>query len=141
MFQLTINRKFDAPVNKLFDAWCKPEVIRQWFAPGNMSVPEAEADVQVGGKYRIVMQDPDDNSQHIVGGEYQEVENNQKLAFTWQWEGSPNITHITLTFSPIDENSSELRLCHSEFADQQTCEKHEMGWNGCLAKLINLQLP
>lgn len=134
MYQLNINQEFNAPVEKLFAAWCKPELIKAWFAPGNMVVPEAEANVSEGGRYRIVMQD-DDGTQHIVGGTYRKIVPNELLEFSWQWEGSPNTTKVVIAFKAVDEGRSSLDLTHSEFEDQEACDKHNMGWNGCLANL------
>ncbi|MCW9045775.1 MAG: SRPBCC domain-containing protein [Alphaproteobacteria bacterium] len=135
MFEVTLQRKFNMPANKLYRAWCDPQIIRQWFAPGEMTVPEATADVREGGSYRIVMRDNDTGEDHIVGGVYQKVEDNKALAFTWQWEGNPIATKVSLTIEALSDEACELTLHHSEFADQDACDKHEMGWNGCLANL------
>ncbi len=137
MFQLIMNQAFDAPVAQLYKAWSDLETIKRWFAPGDMTVPEATADVRAGGNYRIVMQ-ATDGSQHIVSGRYHEVIDGEKLVFSWQWEGSPNITQVTILFTAIDENKSALQLIHNEFDDQQTCDKHQQGWNGCITNLLKI---
>jgi uncharacterized protein YndB with AHSA1/START domain len=134
MFQLNIKQEFKTDVSSLFKAWSNIEVMNRWFAPGNMTVPEATAQFVEGGKYRIVMQD-DDGSQHIVGGQYREVVADQRLVFIWQWENSPNITLVTILFSALDAGRSVLEPVHSEFADDEQREKHQQGWNGCLANL------
>jgi uncharacterized protein YndB with AHSA1/START domain len=134
MYQLSITQEFNAPVSHLFNAWRKPELLKLWFAPGDMTVPEAHADVSEGGNYRIVMQETD-GTQHIVGGTYQKIIPNERMEFSWQWEGSPNSTHVVLLFKPLDDNRSSLELIHSEFSQQEDCDKHEMGWKGCLHNL------
>ena len=68
MYSLTISQEFNASVETFFNAWTTPEVISQWFAPGNMTVPEASVDFKVGGAYRLVMQNQE-GEQFIVGGE------------------------------------------------------------------------
>jgi uncharacterized protein YndB with AHSA1/START domain len=135
MYQLEINRQFNVPVSRLYSAWCDPQVIRGWFAPGEMHVAEADADVREGGRYRIVMQEPQ-GEQHIVGGEYREVDENRRLVFTWQWQNSPTATLVALDFSEPVPGQSALRLVHSEFIDQESCDHHQKGWIGCLAKLF-----
>jgi Activator of Hsp90 ATPase homolog 1-like protein len=52
-----IERTFAASAEDVFDAWTSPEVMRRWFqcAP-DWDTPEAEVDLQVGGKVRVVMQ-------------------------------------------------------------------------------------
>lgn len=134
MYQLTIEQTFDMSVSDLFNAWRDLDTIKRWFAPGDMTVPEATADVREGGSYRIVMQDSD-GEQHIVGGRYLEVIENQKLSFSWQWEGSPHTTQVEVHFSALGEQQAKLELIHSEFADQESCDKHDQGWRGCLVNL------
>ena len=138
MYELSMQRSFNTPVAKLFEAWCKPEVIQKWFAPGSMTVPEASSDLREGGAYRIVMHDADEDSNHIVGGEYKKVIKDKLLEFTWQWEGNPMVTKVCVKFNALGDDRSELHLSHSEFAEQEACDKHEMGWNGCLANLTKL---
>jgi len=138
MYQLTMEQQFNAPVARLFDAWCKVEIMKSWFAPGDMTVPHAEADLRVGGQYTIVMQQQS-GEQHIVSGHYQEIVKNQKLVFSWQWKDSPNITQVSINFKAIDETHSALELTHSEFQEREACDKHQEGWNGCLANLHRIE--
>jgi len=136
MFQLDITQEFNTSVANLFDAWCNTDVIKRWFAPGDMTVPEASVDFRKNGFYRIVMQEKD-GSEHIIGGQYKDIILNEKLVFTWQWENSPFVTTVTILFSELVGGRSKLKLTHQEFTDQETCEKHTYGWNGCLANLTN----
>ena len=55
-----IERTFAASAEDVFDAWTSPEVMRRWFhrAP-DWDTPEAEVDLRVGGKVRVVMRRPD----------------------------------------------------------------------------------
>ncbi len=138
MFQLNMTQNFNVPIARLFEAWSNIDIIKTWFAPGNMTVPEATAEVEVGGQYRIVMQD-EDGAQHIVGGQYKEISANEKLVFSWQWEGSPNTTLVTVLFKAIDEGTTELMLNHSEFIEEGFRDHHLKGWEGCLANLHKIE--
>ena len=135
MYQLELEREFNVPVEKLFEFWIKPELMQRWFAPGNMTVHDASAELNADGKYRVVMNDPDDDTQHIVGGTYKVIETNKRLVFTWQWDGSPVATLVDLLFTELSDSRSKLMLKHSEFSDQESCDKHRQGWNGCLVNL------
>ncbi|MCO7226388.1 SRPBCC domain-containing protein [Pleionea sp. CnH1-48] len=137
MHQLTIEREFSIPVSELFNAWSNIDVIARWFAPGDMTVPHAEVDLKEGGNYQIVMQDPD-GSQHIIEGHYLNIEKDKNLTFSWQWKDSPTKTKVQVDFTSIDEQRSKLSLLHTEFPDQEMCDKHQMGWNGCLDNLNKL---
>lgn len=44
-----INRTFDAPVDRLFDLWTKPELFAQWLAPTGFTMRFARAHIAPGG--------------------------------------------------------------------------------------------
>jgi uncharacterized protein YndB with AHSA1/START domain len=49
-------RVFRAPRQLVWDAFAKPELLRQWFGPYGWSVVECEVDHRVGGWFRIVLE-------------------------------------------------------------------------------------
>jgi len=53
---LTIKRKFKAPPAKVFAAWADPEKLKHWMGGPEIASVSAQADVHVGGRFRIVMQ-------------------------------------------------------------------------------------
>ncbi len=93
MHTLTLTEILSAPSARVFQAWTNVDQMKRWFAPGDLRVPEAVADVRPGGRYRIVMERAD-GQQHIAAGEYREVVPNERLSFSWQWEGSDAITMV-----------------------------------------------
>ncbi|MFQ5936134.1 MAG: SRPBCC domain-containing protein [Acidiferrobacterales bacterium] len=132
--RLVMKRAFQAPVEKVYQAWTTPELIQQWFAPGDMIVPKAQADVREGGLFRITMQEPNGET-HTTYGTYREVVPHQRLVLTWQWEGADDETLVTIEFHAVGERTTELVLTHEGFATVQAKEAHSQGWNGCLQKL------
>jgi len=134
MHTLTMEERFSAPVERVFDAWASSEAVARWFAPGDMRVPEADVDLRPGGRYRIVMEETN-GTRHIVTGEYHEIVTNQRLAFTWQWEGSEDVTFVEVDFRAIDAASTELKLVHTRFATEALRDLHGQGWGGCFANL------
>jgi len=140
---LRITHTLYAPIEDVWDAWTNPESMKQWLSPEGMTTPDASVDLKVGGAYRVIMEgknmpNPDHNGQMAVGGEYLEIEKPTKLVFTWLWEDSPVDTHttkISLLFNKIDENTTELTITHSGFADENMQKEHDMGWKSTLRKL------
>jgi uncharacterized protein YndB with AHSA1/START domain len=53
--KLVMTRRFKAPVERVYAAWTDAGQMKRWFAPGDMMVPLAEADVREGGRYRVQM--------------------------------------------------------------------------------------
>ncbi|MGO4437587.1 SRPBCC family protein [Rhizobium sp. RAF56] len=133
MIQLRLSEIFDAPVERVFAAWCDARQLSQWFAPGEMTTPQASIDPRPGGLYRIVMQ-RSDGTQFVVNGEYREVVTNERLRFSWQHAGE-RPTEVLIVFRPLDERRTELTLIHSDFDSENAREAHNKGWTGGLAKL------
>ncbi len=134
--KLVLVRTFNAPIERVYAAWTDAEQMKRWFAPGDMSVPQAEADVREGGRYRVQMQETgSDGAFHTTGGVYREVVPNERLVFTWKWEGSELETLVTLNFKALSANETELTLTHEGFDNEDTRKKHAQGWGGCLANL------
>lgn len=138
-FDLTLKRYIRAPREKVFDAFVKAEHARQWMCPRGMTMPVAEFDARVGGKYRVTMR-ARDGEQFTAGGTYREIARPERLTYTWAWqgEGMPNVeTLITVAFSERD-GGTEVVMTHSGFPDAGMCESHEQGWGSSFNKLCDL---
>jgi uncharacterized protein YndB with AHSA1/START domain len=136
--ELRVSRHFDAPRDRVFDAWTNPEVLRQWWAAGpDWSTPTADVDVRPGGRYRLSMRQPD-GVVHTAVGEYREVKPPERLVYTWTWEGgTPEMegsqdTLVVVEF--IEEgDGTEVVLTHTGFADEAIRDEHVKGWTALLA--------
>jgi len=123
----------NAPRPRVFAAWTTPELMKKWFAPGAMTVPAVEADARPGGTYSITMKG--ENSSPTVAGEYQEVVQDEKLVFTWGWQGDASAkTLVTVLFRDA-KGGTEVLLKHERFASPESRDRHLQGWDGCLANL------
>ena len=132
--RLDLKHFYRAPRETVYQAWTRPELIKQWFAPGDMTTPFAEVDLRVGGRYRIQMKKPDGET-HTTTGLYKEIVPNQRLVFTWGWEGPDRFeTLVTVEFRETD-GGTELLLTHERFTDTGSRDMHREGWEGCLASL------
>ena len=54
-----ISREFNAPRNRVWQAWTEPERLQQWFSPKGFSVLAAKLDLRAGGTYHYGMRTPD----------------------------------------------------------------------------------
>ena len=131
---LTLSRTFAASPERVWAAWTEPESLKRWFAPGDeFLVPLAEADVRVGGRYRLVMQAPD-GERHDVRGVYREVVPNRRLVFTWAWHSTPERESLVTVELLPQAGGTELRLSHAQFAEAAARDRHLAGWTGCLGR-------
>lgn len=133
--ELIITKAIKAPVDAVFKAWTMPELMQQWFAPGDMTVKETRADLKVGGEYLVHMYDHDEMGDHIVSGTYEEIIPNEKLVFNWMWQGGVDRTQVAIEFQAKGDDETLITLTHRGFSQQDFADKHNEGWNGCLANL------
>jgi uncharacterized protein YndB with AHSA1/START domain len=102
--------------------------------PGEIKTVRAEADLRVGGQYRIVMLTPA-GEEHDVGGIYREVVPNEKLVYSWAWKSMPERESlVTVTFKG-EGSGTLLTITHEQFFDETARDSHQGGWNGALVKL------
>lgn len=133
---LTIKRRIKAPPAKVYAAFTEPQTIARWFGPQGVTKVEAETDLRVGGRYRIVGHMANDT--HEVGGVYREIVPNEKLVYTWAWKSTPERESVvTLLFNP-DGGGTLLTLTHEQFFDDDARDRHNQGWSGALDKLEKL---
>ncbi|HLO97500.1 MAG TPA: SRPBCC family protein [Fimbriimonas sp.] len=59
---LALERTLDVPSSAVWDAWTKPELLKQWFTPKPWTTPHVEIDLRVGGKFKTTMAGPDGES-------------------------------------------------------------------------------
>jgi uncharacterized protein YndB with AHSA1/START domain len=84
--EIVTKRRFDAPLELVFDVLTKPEHVRNWFAPFEDRVTECSIDLRVGGDYHIVFATPD-GTECSFRGTYLEIERPTRTVETWWFEG------------------------------------------------------
>jgi uncharacterized protein YndB with AHSA1/START domain len=140
--ELKITRLINASPEKVYQAWTKPDLLKQWFAPLPYTTPVAETDVRLGGASLIVMRSP--KGQDMPNrGVYLEVIPNRKNVFTdayvqaWIPSEKPFMT-VEVTFEPEDGKTRyTARVLHFTQVDK---EQHEpmgfyQGWGQCTDQL------
>ncbi len=134
---LTLRRTFAAPRARVFDAWTKPDVLKEWFGPPGFTIPTVSMDVVVGGAYRIVMRAPD-GEDYIVTGEFKAIRPPEHLSYTWIWDEMPPDPQVN-TLVSIDfiehGNETEIVLTHEGFASEESRDRHQKGWLDTFASL------
>src|SRR6202047_3885288 len=71
---IVMTREFNAPRRLVFDAFTKPELVKQWLlGPPGWSMPVCEIDLRVGGAYRYVWRHTVKGNEMGMGGVYREI--------------------------------------------------------------------
>ena len=131
---LTLVRRIKAPPAKVFDALTRPEMMVQWWGPDPTPPIKAEADLRVGGRYRVVFSTKD-GERHETHGVYREIAPARRLVFTFQWVTFPDREMlVTLDLAPTADGT-EITLLHEQFFDEAVRDDHHQGWNGTFDRL------
>src|SRR5665213_2520091 len=118
--EVEFERIYDAPLQAVWQAWTDPNKLKQWWGPNDVSIPECEVDLRVGGRIYIVMEATEamgayKGTRWPMKGEYTLVEKNSKLSYAVKaWvEGAEEtteidqVTELTLT---DDNGKTKLKL-------------------------------
>lgn len=137
-WNLFLNRTFNYPVDKVFEAWTDPAALRKWFCNHG----EADFNVKEGGSFTTEVM-CDTKGKCVLMGGYLEVVKNKKIVFSWQWQDEPlslaGETIVTVEFIDLGD-STEIRLTQSGFANEDFRNSHIEGWNAALDRIENLNL-
>ena len=86
--EIVMARAFNAPRDLVFEAWTKPEHVRNWWGPRNTTKVLFEADVRPGGSWRYVILNGE-GVEVPFKGVYQEVTPPERLVYTETYDVEP----------------------------------------------------
>lgn len=115
---ITIEAIIQAPLEKVWDVYTKPEYVVQWnHASDDWHSPKAENDLRVGGKFNYRMEAKDGSFGFDFGGTYAEVrpleyiayvmEDERKVATSFTKNGDE--TKVVVVFDAESENPIEMQ--------------------------------
>ena len=135
MTSLTLVRQIKASPARVYEAFTRPEEIAQWWGPDAGPVLISEADVRVGGRFRVRFRMLN-GEEHESQGEYLEVVPERRLRFSWRWIGeSEHESVVTVDIRPA-AGGAELTFTHARLPDEAARDSHRQGWEGAFAKLL-----
>src|SRR5882757_2025059 len=103
--EIVMTRVFNAPRKLVFDAWTKPELVKQWLlGPPGWSMPVCEIDLKIGGKYRYEWRRVSGGQSMGMGGVYREIVPPERIVVTEQFDEAwyPGQALITLVLTEKD---------------------------------------
>ena len=115
---ITVENTINAPVEKVWECWTKPEHITQWNnASDDWHTPHGENDLQTGGKFVARMEAKDGSMGFDFGGVYDSVITNQYIGYTMDdgrkvkitFTANGDKTKVTESFEAENTNSIELQ--------------------------------
>jgi uncharacterized protein YndB with AHSA1/START domain len=133
-----IERSYDAPAAAVFDAWINPEVMRRWFhCESDWETPEAEVDLRIGGRIRVVMRRPD-GTDAGAEGEFTLIDRPRRLAMIWRFDDDPsNEQVLDISFAELG-GATTVRLLNTGISTDERRDGQDWGWRGCLEQLSSV---
>lgn len=156
--QIVISRVFDAPKEKVWEAWTTPEMVKKWWGPKDFYAPSIEIDFRVGGKYIYAMHGPKGtqfDKDMYSAGIYREIVPMEKLVVTDYFSdekgnkmsaqeqglpvGMPSEMEVVVKFEEIESGKTRLSIIYSadnqEMYDAMVKSGMQEGWSTSLDKL------
>ncbi len=124
---IQISRGIAAPQHQVYQAFASPVAWEHWFSD------YAEAELRVSGRLYFFWQ-----TGHHASGIFTQIDENEKLVFTWQGRGESRETKVTITLEPAGEGS-QVSLLHTGLGEgekwEQTRRAMSAGWESSLDNL------
>jgi uncharacterized protein YndB with AHSA1/START domain len=124
---IEVSIRIEARPETVFRYFIDPERMCTW-----MGVT-ADVDPRPGGRYRVNV-----NGRDVAIGEYLEVVADERLVWTWGWDGNdglpPGSSTVEVTLTP-EGDATVVRLRHSGLPDDDAATNHRKGWDHYVARL------
>ena len=122
---VVIERTFHAPIELVWQMWTDPEHFAGWYGPKGFSVPVANMDVRVGGKYKWQWKNQEDGKQFGFYGTFTDVNAPSHIAHEEYYDpgdmdfsmpvGDPCIVSLDLS----EHNGVTTLVCNMTFASKE----------------------
>lgn len=115
--EIRIERIFNAPRQRVWEAMTDPELVAQWWGRGNKLVIE-KLEVKRGGHWRFV----EHSDQGVDGfeGRFREVTPPERTVQTFEWDGMPGYVIInTATLEDLGDGRTRLVTVSQFFSNDE----------------------
>jgi uncharacterized protein YndB with AHSA1/START domain len=137
---LTLTKKFDAPIELVWEAWTQPEHVAQWWGPKGMAIKVVEHNFKVGGKWKYVMPMPD-GKEFVSEGQYSEIVELKKIVTSANFRPMTEGVEIRALFEKDGEKTNfTFSVVHptEEYCKQQEQMGFYNGWGSAFTRLDSL---
>ncbi len=120
--ELVTTRTFNGPARIVFQAWTTPELFQRWWVPESfgLTLLSYDADVRVGGRYRLVFSHPAAPEGMAFFGTYLEVTPHSRLVWTNE-EGGESGQVTTVTFE--ERGGQTLLVVHDLYPSKEALDE------------------
>jgi len=147
---LVVTRVFDAPVERVWNAWTDPQQVMRWWGPESFTTPIADMDVREGGTSFVCMRSPD-GQDYCDNWTYRKIVPMQSIEFIDDLvdrDGNkidpvslglppefPQGVRTVVTLHPKDANKTEMTVTHYGLTSDRIYDLTKAGMEESLDKL------
>jgi uncharacterized protein YndB with AHSA1/START domain len=125
--KISIETEVNSTPAAVWDAWVTPEDITNWnFAIDEWCCPNAEINLEVGGKFNYRMEAKDGSMGFDFEGEFTEVNPLKEIRYKLEDDRKVNVEFI--------ETESGVKVVETfDAEDENSAEQQKQGWLGILS--------
>ena len=147
---MVVTRRLDAPRERVWQAWSDPDQVMKWWGPQGFTSPMCRMDFREGGTTLVSMRS-DQGWELVNSWAYRAIEPMERIEFVQGFadgDGNPltpadvglppaipeEVRHV-LTFSAVDDATTELTVHEFGYPNEQIIEVSRAGMEQVLDKL------
>lgn len=140
-----IHRVLKSSPERVYRAFLDADAMAKWLPPNGFTGKVHQADVRVGGRFRMSFMNFTSGTSLFFGGEYLELTPHERIRYTDEFE-DPNLPGqilVTVTLKKVSVGT-ELNIVQEGIPDVIPVEACYLGWQESLillAKLVEAEIP
>jgi uncharacterized protein YndB with AHSA1/START domain len=136
--EVLITRIFDAPRERVFQAWTDPDQVAAWFGPAHVDTPRERIriDLRVGGRYELTMVRRDGGGEFAIGYDIIELVEPELIVLRSDPMPEAGMHEPTVVRVELHDHGDRTRMTLSDAPQPPAGRDHaEAGWNAAFDKL------
>jgi uncharacterized protein YndB with AHSA1/START domain len=137
-----LHRVLATKPEKVYRAFIEADAMAKWLPPNGFVCTVHQLDAKVGGTHTISFRNFTTGHSHSFGGEYIELEPNERLRYTDKFD-DPNLPgqiQVTVTLKKVSVGT-ELNIVQEGLPDVLPLEACYLGWQQSLENLAKVVEP
>ena len=136
---IQLEKDFNVPVERLFEAWTREEDLRKWWHPMGNNLRHCTNELTEGGSVTYDFETAEGEEAFVINGTYKAVKPNEELVYTWNWVLPTNAVQdssfvLSIRFQP-SSGGSRLSVTQENFQSEESVQPHKDGWEKLLSDL------